>query len=399
MLRFKRPKICKPVKIGYLIGIHVFAIIGIIFVGVFFAIRLKLTNVKGSIDNLSDSFQSQINQSQVLGASTSAQIKENNGEVANIETEINKLTAERNLKTQNLCKLEELSYTAPKNVDRILMAKKNIKSDSIVAQMIFAVETYLTNKDDYDKNVMGCMNNFSAKNISEEQIENRVKSTTGQNIFVWPDQEEWKAVSESIKKDQKVINNAAIAANIEPRLIVSDLMVEQLRIFYSARELYKQYFEPLKILSNSNKISLGVMAIKEDTAIQIENHLKDKSSPYYLGPEYENILDYKEGEDVAAERYKRLTENTHYYSYLYAGLYLKQMMKQWKDAGFDITDRPEIVGTLFNVGFPQSRPNANPKVGGSSVKIGQNQYSFGRLSYEFYYSGELLEEFPYINNL
>ena len=72
-------------------------------------------------------------------------------------------------------------------------------------------------------------------------------------------------------------------------------------------------------------------------------------------------------------------------------------MTQWKNAGFDISNRPEIIGTLFNVGFPQSKPNANPKVGGSTVVIGQNKYSFGRLSYEFFYSGELVEAFPYLN--
>jgi hypothetical protein len=71
-------------------------------------------------------------------------------------------------------------------------------------------------------------------------------------------------------------------------------------------------------------------------------------------------------------------------------------MKQWKDAGYDIKYRPEIVGTLFNVGFPQSKPKVNPQVGGSQILAGGQKYSFGSLAYEFYYSGELLYEFPYV---
>ncbi|MEI8067917.1 MAG: hypothetical protein WCG91_03150 [Candidatus Shapirobacteria bacterium] len=212
-------------------------------------------------------------------------------------------------------------------------------------------------------------------------------------MLVWPDKKEWEVVAASISKDKYLIDKAAAVAKIEPRLIVSNLMVEQLRIFYSQRELYKKYFEPLKILSNSNKISLGVMAIKEQTAMDVEKHLKDKNSPYYLGAEYENMLDYPSQENLGGQRYARLTENSHYYNYLYGALYLKQMMKQWKDAGYDISSRPEIVGTLFNVGFPQSKPNANPKIGGSTVKIDKTEYSFGRLAYEFYYSGELINEF------
>ena len=136
------------------------------------------------------------------------------------------------------------------------------------------------------------------------------------------------------------------------------------------------------------------MAIKEETAIEIENRLKDENSPSYLGKSYEHLLDFPDGVDQPKERFNRLSALDHSWNYLYGALYLKELMTQWKRAGYDLTNRPEIVGTLFNVGFPQSRPNANPKVGGSTVKIDETEYSFGRLSFEFYYSGEMIEEFP-----
>lgn len=74
---------------------------------------------------------------------------------------------------------------------------------------------------------------------------------------------------------------------------------------------------------------------------------------------------------------------------------MKQMLSQWRNAGYDMQYRPEIVGTLYNVGFAQSHPKSDPKVGGSTVHVGEREYTFGRLGYEFYYSGELLDDFPY----
>jgi hypothetical protein len=366
------------------------------FMGVFFAIRLKLTNVSGTVDNLTEEFQQNADQNQILGISQEASSSaDNNQDVMNIDSEIQKLTKVKEDKINKLCTLEELSYMAPKNVQKILGTKRLSNSDFIESQMIFAVETHIPNKDQYLQNIKICSANFDSNKINEGSIENRTKDSNSANIFGWPDKKEWSDVMESIKKDKPAIEKAAIEAKIEPRLIVMNLMVEQLRLFYSQRELYKRYFEPLKILANSNKISLGVMSIKEETAALVENHLKDSSSPYYLGPEYEHLLDYSNSLNVGQERYRRLTSSNHYYNYLYGGLYLKQMMKQWKDAGYDIDKRPEIIGTLFNVGFPQSKPNPNPKVGGSTIKIDQTLYSFGRLAYEFYYSGEMVNEFPY----
>ena len=355
------------------------------FTGVFFAIRWGLTDVSGKVDDLNDRFQYQAEENQVSKM------------VDGINSNSDLLLDESKIKT--LCSLNELSYIAPKNVEKILTVKKQKESDKTIEGMIFAVETYQNNQNDYQKNVNDCINGFSNRDISEAEMENRVKNTSSQDIFPWVNGDKWQTIKESVTKDSEVIKMAAKKADIDPRLIVSDLIVEQLRVYYSARELYEKYFEPLKILSNMNKMSLGVMGIKEATAIEIENHLKDSRSPYYLGKDYEQILNYGNNQEIDKQRYNRLMDNSHYYSYLYAALYLKQMMNQWKNAGYDISNRPEIVGTLFNVGFPQSKPNANPKVGGSKVQIGEKQYTFGRLSYEFFYSGELIDQFPYLTNL
>ena len=80
---------------------------------------------------------------------------------------------------------------------------------------------------------------------------------------------------------------------------------------------------------------------------------------------------------------------------MYAAIFIKQVKMQWERAGFPIDDRPEILATLFNVGYPQSVPKKNPKVGGSGIMIYDKEHSFGSISYEFYYSGELFDLFPF----
>lgn len=212
----------------------------------------------------------------------------------------------------------------------------------------------------------------------------------------WQHQDEWLVLKEAIIKDIPVINQVAAATNISPRLIVSVLIVEQLRLFNSDRELFKSIFAPLKILGTQSQFSWGVMGIKQDTAKQIENNLSSTTSPWYISSSYAHILDYPATTtDIDAERFARLTdEHDRYYSYLYGALALKETMAQWEKAGFPINGRPEILATLFNIGFEHSRPHSDPASGGAAISLGNTIYSFGDLAGRFYYSNELIHEFP-----
>ena len=190
-----------------------------------------------------------------------------------------------------------------------------------------------------------------------------------------------------------MIRKAAYDAGINPRVLVAVVIAEQMRFFTSDRESFKKFFEPLKILGSLSQFSLGVSGVKPDTAKQIETNLKDSNSPFYISKEYENILDYKDDE---GDLFSRLTDShNHYYSYLYTALYIKEVESQWERAGYDISDRPEILATIFNLGFGKSVPKNNPEVAGSIIEIGGEKLTFGRLAYEFYYSGELLDVFGF----
>jgi hypothetical protein len=210
----------------------------------------------------------------------------------------------------------------------------------------------------------------------------------------WADSEEWQIFSQAIIKDKEDLEKASLLSGVPARLIVAQLVAEQLRLFYTQRELFKTVFAPLKLLGNQSQFSWGVAGLKQETAQTIETNLKDTASPFYLGKSYESLLDFKTS-DIDQERFARIVnDDSRFYSYLYVGLYLKQIINQWQKAGFDISDRPEILSTLYNIGFEHSEPKADPKVGGSTLTIDGEVKSFGGLAGEFYSSDELVGVFP-----
>jgi hypothetical protein len=219
----------------------------------------------------------------------------------------------------------------------------------------------------------------------------------------WQNTEQWDVLSAAITKDAPVIDQAASASGVPARLIVANLIVEQLRLFFTERGYYEQFFAPLKILGSQTQFSLGVMGMKEDTAVGVEDNLKDPASPYYPGAQYAHLLDFSSATSttpvssttIASERFTRMTDqHNHYYSYLYAGLYLKEVETQWQNAGYSIDNNPAVLSTLYNIGFTHSAPNANPQVGGAAIVINGVTYSFGGLAAQFYTSNLLINLFP-----
>jgi hypothetical protein len=295
-----------------------------------------------------------------------------------------KLLFKANEIAQIAYKLMIIEKYFPQNASTILREFEKTGDFEYANKMIQAVNIRTTDSIDLEKE-------FKAK--EEIFMENR--NLKSKNLFEWIDLVEWQALKEAIKKDKKLIDSAAKVCGVEPRMIATCLIGEQIRLFKSDREIFKTVLKPLKILSVGNYISFGVTGIKDFTAIAVENNLKNPSSKFYLGPKYENLINFQTA-DPATERMNNLVNyKNHYYSYLYAGLIVRQIREQWKREGYDISYRPEILATLFNVGFGWSKPKPNPVVGGSHIVIGEKTYTFGGIGYEFYYSGELTEEFPY----
>ena len=359
----------KPLRITTTIVVLAFALIGFVLTTSFFAIKLHLFNDPGAVDYNDRYFSKNAEKDyELLQKDTSI------AEVAKV--------------AKFYHKLKLLNEYYPQNATLIHNAFLQHHNIAIAERMFDAVNIRLQDNTDLQNKITSLDQLFN---------ENKKSDSVGINIFEWMNISEWQDFKVSVVKDIALIDSAAKVTKVEPRLIVSVLLGEQMRLFNSKREVYKKVISPLKILSVESKFSLGVTGIKEETAIKVEKFLKDSLSPFYLGEKYKHLLNFNSTDPK--ERFNRLVDyRNHYYSYLYAALILRQVREQWLKAGFDISERPEILATLYNVGFEYSKPGPSPRVGGSHININEKSYTFGALAYEFYYSGELLKEFPFKPN-
>jgi len=346
----------------YKVLVYVFAVYGFVLTAAFLGVKFHIFNDPGGVDINDRYFQ--------LSAEKSVNNDSTYFPIADV--------------AECMHSLHVLDYFYPKNARLIYNAFMHHHDVNILKHAVEAVHIRLQEHQEFRrllKNPAGLRYKKGTQN--------------GNSLFEWMNIEEWEYFKAAVEKDVAVIDSVAELTDVDHRLIVAALVGEQMRLFNSARETYKNVIRPLKILSVESQFSLGVTGIKEFTAIQVEKNLKDTSSPFYLGKKYEHLLDFQT-EDPSSERYNRLVNyRNHYWSYMYAALIIKQIEIQWKRAGYPISDRPEILITLYNVGFAQSKPNPNPKVGGSHVSINGMRYSFGSLGYEFFYSGEMADVFPY----
>ena len=342
-----------------------FALAGLAIVGAWAVFELGLTKNGGAVDQFANE-RSVVSDIDIRKAQTMTQ------------EELDAAWAER------YGQLAALARYYPHNARTILMAAQYSDNPLVVDRMIQAAEIYMDENKDLD--------NLS-NNIT--QMLKQVPQQENKNVIPWMSGPEWPALREAILRDSALIIEAGRLTGVEPRLIVGCLVGEQIRLFNSKREMFKKYLGPVKVLSVQSQFSYGVNGIKDFTARAVEDHLKDPNSEYYMGPAYEHLLDFTTN-DHATERYNRLVDyRNHLYSFIYTGCILHQTMLQWRRAGYDISDRPDLLFTLFNVGFSQSIPKADPKSGGSHIRVGDRVYTFGGIGFDFYYSGELADVFPF----
>jgi len=340
-----------------------FAAIGFGLTAGFVAVRLGLTNTRGRVD-LNDRYFREMAHRRKAPAPVEVQAGSHDW-------------------SETLRKLTVLQEFHPENARLVMAALGQQKDPALAGRMLEALDLYLKDDPDYRARL---------EQLEADRLATPRADRAG-NVFPWMGTEDWTVFRAAVVKDRAVIERAAQAARVEPRLVVTMMVSEQMRLFHSERESFKRCFAPLKMLGNETKFSLGVCGIKAETARAIEANLKEPVSPCYLGTENEHLLDYPEG-STEEQRYRRLTEPTHYQSYLYTALFIRQVEEQWRKAGYDISKRPEILATLFNIGFAHSTPKVDPQVGGTSITLGGRTYTFGSFAYDFYYSGDLAEVFP-----
>ena len=342
-----------------------FALAGAAIIGAWGLYQLGVTNNGGAVDE---------NYRSLMSVSEIEDLKHANLTQEEIDSEWAKQYA----------RLAALARFYPQNARTILRASHFSDDPLVVNRMVAAAEVYMDEHRDLDA-------------LSERLVRlvGGVPQQQNGNVIPWMNGPEWAPLKEAILRDSALINEAGRLTGVEPRLIVGCLIGEQIRLFNSKREMFKKYLGPVKVLSVQSQFSYGVNGIKDFTAKAVEDHLKDPTSEYYMGKAYEHLLDFTTNDHVN-ERYKRLVDyRNHLYSYIYTACILHQTMLQWRRAGFDISDRPDVLFTLFNVGFSQSVPKADPVAGGSHIKVGDRIYTFGAIGFDFYYSGEMADAFPF----
>ncbi len=341
-----------------------FALAGAAIIGAWGLYQLGVTNNRGAVDK---NYRYLMSVSEMEGLDPNATTQE----------QIDAQWAEQ------YGRLAVLARFYPENARLIMRAAATSDDPLAVERMVRAAGVYFPDND-----TLASMQHHVTNAL------NRAPQQQNGNIIPWMRGAEWPPLKEAILRDSALIIEAGRLTGVEPRLIVGCLIGEQIRLFNSKREMFKKYLGPVKVLSVESQFSYGVNGIKDFTAQAVEEHLKDPTSEFYMGPAYEHLLDFAT-DDPVTERYNRLVDyQNHLYSYIYTGCILHQTMLQWRRAGYDISNRPELLITLFNLGFNKSVPHADAMPGGSTIEVGDNKYTFGAIGFDFYYSGELADAFP-----
>lgn len=351
----------------YQVCVHLLAVAGLAVIAAWAMYQLGVSNNGGHIDR-------------------------NNRYLANYKSmHLSDTASEQAVRMEQYLDLVLLSKMYPKNAQLIYLADRYGDNPEAIRRMVYAVNVYLqhdTAAKAYIRTRQDIADIYAGFHVTPQYT----------NAIPWMNDSNWDVLKLALAKDTAAIRQAAALTGVDARLIAGCTVGEQIRLFNTKREEIKQHLGPMAMTVQS-QFSYGINGIKEPTAIRVERQLKDSTSPFYMGKAYEHLLDFST-EDTTQERVDRLTDwHHHLYSYIYTACILKQTMLQWKRAGYDISDRPDILYTLFNLGFNASQPHADPQCGGSSIRINEKVYTFGGLGYDFFYSGELAQEYPMSKHL
>ena len=365
----KAPRLKKVFRYFYFICLHILAAIAIFLVFTALAVKFKWTNQKGSVDINSRYFSSMAD-------------KYNQG----FKTDSLSIAKDEYIMFRTI---GILARYYPSNAKTIMKAYYKSNNVHVALRMLDAINLKLKDNKEYQEE------------IANIQIKTDLKTLS---IYPWANCREWKQFCNAVKADKRAIDSVSKLTGVESRFIVMCLVGEQVRMFNSGREAFKKYVTPFNHLILPTNRGYGVTGILEHTALKIERNLFDKKSIFYAGDYFQNVVNLKDSfpelvnDTIASHKHltiqRLIKRGDHYYSYLYTAFFLRQFQAHWVKEGFTLENRPEILGTLFNLGYQKSKPKKNPEVGGSNFKVGGIEYTFGGICYEFYYSGELQDEFP-----
>jgi hypothetical protein len=365
----KTPKWKTWVKYTYLTALHILAGVAAFLILTALAVKFKWTNDSGDVDINNRYYED-------IASQYGNESKKDSATIARDEYIM-------------FQRLGVLSRYYPHNAKVISEAYQHEKNVYTALRMLDAVSILLRDNKQFMREM--------------KEVNKKAKFNSG-SVYAWSNYTVWKQFCNTIIKDKRAIDSVSRLTGVESRIIVMCVVGEQLRMFNSGREKFKQYVYPYSRLILPSNRGYGVSGILEHTALRIESTLFNEKDPFYPGDYFQQTINVRDSfpevinDSISAHKHKTIQRlikgGDHYYSYLYTAYLMRQFQAHWEKNKFDLSNRPEILGTLFNLGYQKSKPKKNPEVGGSTFKIGEKDYTFGGLCFEFYYSGEMQDAFP-----
>jgi hypothetical protein len=354
-------------KYGYFTVVHILAGIAVFLIFTALAVKFKWTNNRGAIDENNRYFSE-------MAEKYDDELKKDSIDIEAKEFEF----------FQKLVIVAKYKPTDAKHISSVYYSSKN---PIVGLRMIDAFSIMMKNNRKFHR-----------------ELKKIKKGKDPLSIYQWSNYQVWKDFCQTVRNDRHSIDSVSRLTGVESRLIVMCLVGEQIRMFNSGREKFKKYVLPFNRIILPTNRGYGVTGILEHTALRIENTVFNKKSEFYAGDYFQNCINVNDSfpelvnDTIRAHKHKTIQRlikrGDHYYSYLYTAFLLRQYQAHWERNGYSLENRPEILGSLFNLGYEKSKPKKNPEVGGSTFNVGGKDYTFGGLCFEFYYSGQLQDLFP-----
>jgi len=150
-----------------------------------------------------------------------------------------------------------------------------------------------------------------------------------------------------IVERKSMVLSASKLFDVNPKYLAAIIYTERTNNYDWTDEAFDEVIA--RVGQNS---SIGFSQVKIKTAYFIEKQLSDSTSKFYCGKKYERILEVSISPFKLIEKLKSDSLNI-----LYAAGYLRLIQTFWSESGYSIDDKPEIIGSLYQLGLFHSDGN------------------------------------------
>lgn len=178
--------------------------------------------------------------------------------------------------------------------------------------------------------------------------------------------------AEAINENSEYIINAANFYNVDPCIVAACIFTEQ-DLNYDWKD---QYFDYILSFYNILDMSVGLGQMRVSTAKFIEDMNYIEEAKATDGGWNVPIIGNIHGTEQMMRVYRLNNNESNVY---YVAAYIRYFVDVWEDNYNEISNRPDILATLYNLGHEITSPNSSPQ-----------SNSFGDHANDYYYMMYLL---------